>query len=128
MSGRSPIEKMRFKPGMSVALLQAPPEVVATLGLPDETATTDDVAVADFILVFVTTQAEAEEAVTMLAPHVGEKTLAWVAYPKGSKAAGHDVNRDTVWRFAEGVGLTLVANVALDEKWSGLRLRKAGQR
>ena len=56
---------------------------------------------------------------------MGEKTVAWLAYPKGSKAAGYDLSRDTIWRFAQTIGLSLVAHVAIDETWSAVRFRPA---
>lgn len=80
---------------------------------------------AGFLLDFATTQAEAEVRFVALEPFVGEKTVAWLGYPKGSKAAGHDLSRDTIWRFAQTIGLTLVANVAIDETWSAVRFKAA---
>lgn len=58
-------------------------------------------------------------------PSIGAVTLAWLAYPEGAKSAGLDVSRDTLWRFAQTIGLTLVANIAIDEKWSAVRIRPA---
>lgn len=78
---------------------------------------------AAFILDFASTQAGAKTRITAFAPQIGEKTVTRVAYPKGSKAAGYDVNRDTLAAFARTVGLVAVANVAIDEIWSALRLR-----
>lgn len=123
MTGKAPAEKMRYKPGLSLMLLRAPENMRAMLGFPADVTVTDDPRAASFILAFAGTQAEAEEALTELAPHVEETTLAWLAYPKGSKAAGHDVNRDTIWAFAQTMGLTAVASIAVDDTWSALRLR-----
>jgi len=122
---KTPAEKMRMAPGMSVALLHAPDAVESLLGMPGDVARVEDPAAADFLLVFASTQAEAEERLSALAPGISPKTIAWLAYPKGSKAAGHDMSRDTVWRFAETIGLRLVSNVAIDETWSALRMRPA---
>ena len=36
---------------------------------------------------------------------VGPQTVAWLAYPKGSRVAGYDLNRDTIAAFARTVGL-----------------------
>ena len=101
------------------------------LGVPDDVDVVDDPAAAGpagagFLLDFATTQAEAEARLRALAPFIGEKTVAWLAYPKGSKAAGRDLNRDTIWAFARTIGLTLVTNIAVDETWSALRVRRAG--
>jgi hypothetical protein len=122
---KNPAAKMRMTSGMSVALLHAPDDSESLLGIPEDVTRVEDPAAADFVLVFARTQAEAEERLTALAPDVGPRTVAWLAYPKGSRAAGHDMSRDTVWRFAETVGLRLVSNVAIDETWSALRMRPA---
>lgn len=50
-------------------------------------------------------------------------TLAWLAHPKGSKAAGHDLNRDTIWSYGKTIGLGFVANIAIDATWSAMRMR-----
>jgi len=128
MAMRTPAEKMRCKPGLSVALLHAPEGMREALGFPENVTLTDDPGAAAFILAFATTQAEAEATLTDLAPLVRDATLTWVAYPKGSRAGGRDLSRDTVWRFAPSVGLTLVANVAIDETWSALRLKPDAER
>ena len=107
------------------ALLHTPRDLRERLGVPDGVALVDDPADADLILDVATTQAEAEAALTRLTPHISSATLAWLAYPKGSRAAGHDLSRDTVWRFARTVSLTLVANVSIDGTWSALRIRPA---
>ena len=125
MPDKSPAAKMRLRPNMTAALLHMPTDLRDRLGIPDGVVFVDDPADAGFVLDVVTTQAEAEATLTRLAPHVSSATLAWLAYPKGSKAAGHDLSRDTVWRSARTVSLTLVANVSIDETWSALRMRPA---
>jgi hypothetical protein len=125
MAEKTAAEKMRLKPGMTAAVLHAPLDVTGRLGVPDGVTVVDDPAAAEFVLVFAETQAEAEKRLRALAPYVGEGTLVWLAYPKGSTAAGRDLSRDTLWAFARTLGLDLVANVAVDEKWSALRLRRA---
>jgi len=125
---KTPAGKMRLKPGMAAALLHVPAELRGRLA--DGVTVVDDLAKAGpadagFLLDFATTQAEAEERLVALAPFVGEKTVVWIAYPKGAKAAGRDVSRDTIWRFAQTIGLTLVANVAIDGTWSALRVKRA---
>ncbi|GAB4254245.1 MAG: hypothetical protein Kow00129_15270 [Thermoleophilia bacterium] len=114
---------MRVKSGMAVVVLHPPDEVEEKLGMPSDVRLIDDPGQADFVLDFATSQAEAEERLSALAPHLNERTVAWLGYPKGSKAAGYDLSRDTVWKFARTVGLELVANVAIDEKWSALRFK-----
>lgn len=121
MADKSPAEKLKLKPGMSATILHAPADVA--LGVPEAVTLVDDPAAADFVLEFAATQAEAEERMTALAPAIGEKTVFWVAYPKGSKAKGLDISRDTVAGFARTVGLVVNANFSIDEVWSAVRAR-----
>ncbi len=123
MADKSPAEKMRLQPGMTAALLHVPPELKDRLGIPEGVAISSTAAGADFILEVASTQAEAEARLEELRPSIGDKTIAWLAYPKGSKAAGLDISRDTVFGYVPTLGLTLVANVSIDEKWSALRAR-----
>ena len=123
MSEKGPLQKMKLKSGMRAALLHVPEQLADKLGDREDAVSAQDPTEADFILDFAATQAEAEARLRAWASSVDDRTVAWMAYPKGSKAAGHDVNRDTLWRFAGTLGLVLVANVAVDDTWSAVRLR-----
>ena len=122
-SEKSPAEKLRLKPGMTACLLHLPDGLEAALGIPEDVTLTGVPAEADFVLDYAATQADAEERLTALAPAIAEKTVTWMVYPKGSKAAGYDISRDTIWAFARTVGLVLNANVAIDDKLSAVRMR-----
>jgi hypothetical protein len=123
MPEKTAAEKLRLRPGMSAALMYLPDGMRSRLGIPADVTIVDDPSGADLLLVFASTQAEAEERLTALAPSVRGRTITWIAYPKGSKAAGHDVSRDTIAAFAPAVGLVAVASVSIDGTWSGLRVR-----
>jgi len=123
MTVKTTAEKLLLKPGMGAVILAAPADVVSRLGVPAGVTLGDDPAAAQFVLVFVETQAEAQARTAALSPAVGDATIAWIAYPKGSKAAGHDVNRDSIAGFVPSVGLVVCANVSIDETWSALRVR-----
>jgi hypothetical protein len=121
-------EKLRLKSGMTAAWIGLPVGMEARLGVPAGVTVVDDPADADFVLAFASDQAEAEERLRRLAPALRSETVAWIAYPKGAKAAGRDVSRDTIWTFAQTIDLDLVANVSLDETWSALRVKRAKPR
>lgn len=120
MTDRTIAEKLKFKPDMTAAVLHAP--AVVDLGVPADALVTDP-ADARFIVDFATTQAEAEERIAALASSVSEGDIVWLGYPKGSKAAGRDLNRDTVAATARASGLVVNANFAIDATWSALRVR-----
>ena len=113
-------EKLKYKPGMLAALLHVPPGVA--IGVPEDIRVPGP-AGADFIIDFAVTQAEAEDRLKALAGTAGEKVVAWIGYPKGSRAAGFDLSRDTIAAAARAHGLVVNANFAIDETWSAVRVR-----
>jgi hypothetical protein len=116
--------KAHVKPGTTIAVLNPVPGVVESLGLPEGVTFTGP-AEAQLVFLFVNTCAELEarmpSAVTALAP----KAAIWVFYRKGSKAAGLDMNRDSIWAIAEKMDLRPLGLVGIDETWSAFRLRPA---
>lgn len=82
---------------------------------------------ADLIQIFVTDMESLKERLSLVRDNVKEGGLIWITYPKGTsklaKELGADVNRDTIWRYAEGLGYRAVAMASIDDTWSVLRLR-----
>jgi len=124
MTDKTVAQKAHVKPGATIAVLNQVPGVVESLGLPDGVAFVDP-AVAQLVFLFVTSRAELEArmppAVTALAPGAA----IWVFYRKGSKAAGLDMSRDSVWAIAEKMNLRPLGLVGIDDTWSAFRLRAA---
>ena len=79
------------------------------------------------VLLFINNLAEvsrlAPEAIRLVLPD----GLLWIAYPKGSSRIKTDVNRDILWQTLEPTGWRPVRQIALDEIWSAMRFRPAGQ-
>lgn len=120
MPDRTIAEKLKYTPGMKAALIHPPSGV--DLGVP-RSALVANPAEADFVVLFAETQPQAEAEATTLAASIQPDTVAWIGYPKGAKAAGLDISRDTVANFVRTVGLVVNANFSIDEKWSALRVR-----
>ena len=55
---------------------------------------------------------------------LADKAVVWVFFRKGSKAAGLDMNRDTVWSVAERLDLRPIGLISVDEAWSVFRFRQ----
>lgn len=124
MADKTPAEKLFLKPGMCAAILDLPESIpLASLGMPDDVTLAVSPARADFVLEFASTQAEAERRIRDLAPDISATSVAWIAYPKGSKTAGLDVSRDTIADFVRTIGLVAIANFSIDATWSALRIR-----
>jgi hypothetical protein len=49
----------------------------------------------------------------------------WIFFRKGSKAAGLDMNRNSIWAIAERLDMRPIGIVSIDDDWSAFRLRPA---
>lgn len=77
----------------------------------------------DLIQVFVSSRSELESQLRTVKPSLKPQGLLWVTYPKGTSKMKVDINRDIIREYAETVGLKTVAQIAIDETWSALRLK-----
>ncbi len=122
MSDKTVAEKARVKPGVRVALINPSRPVVDSLGLPAD-ATFVGPDAADIVLLFANAKAELEEQLPKAIAALKPGASVWVFFKKGARAAGYDMNRDTVWGLAEPMGLRPLGLLSVDETWSVFRLR-----
>lgn len=124
MTEKTVAEKARVKPGTSIAVLNRVDGVVESLGLP-EGVTFVEPAEAQLVFLFVSTNAELEAQMPPAVARLAPGASIWVFYRKGSKAAGFDMNRDSIWAIAEKLGMRPLGLVGVDSTWSAFRLRPA---
>jgi hypothetical protein len=118
--------KLGFKPGHRAVILGVQPGVLEQLEpLPEAAslATRAGRTRADLVLVFVADSTALARALPGALAAVKDGGVLWVAYPKGGKKAGTDLNRDILWRELGEHGLTGVTLVAVDDTWSAMRVR-----
>jgi hypothetical protein len=117
-------EKARVKPGATIAVLNRAPGIIESLGLPADVVFVDPPD-AQLVFLFVNTRDELEvrmpEAVAALAP----TAVIWIFFRKGSRAAGLDMNRNSIWSVAERLDMRPIGIVSVDDTWSAFRLRPA---
>ena len=124
MSEKSVAEKARVKPTTAIAVLNGVPGVVESLGLP-EGVTFVEPGEAQLVFLFVTTRAELEAQMPPAVAGLAPGAAIWVFFRKGSKSAGLDMNRDSVWAIAEKLDMRPLGIVGVDETWAAFRLRLA---
>jgi hypothetical protein len=124
VSEKTVAEKARIKADATIAVLNRVPGIVESLGLPEGVAFVDP-ARAQLVFLFVRTRAELEAQMPPAVAGLAPNAAIWVFYRKGSKAAGLDMNRDSVWAVAEGLGMRPLGIVGVDDIWSAFRLRPA---
>jgi hypothetical protein len=121
---KSVAQKAHVKPGTTIAVLNPVPGVVESLGLP-ETVEFVEARQAQLVFLFTSTRADLETQMPSAVAQLGPDSAIWVFFQKGSKAAGLDMNRDSVWAVAERLGLRPLGIVGVDETWAVFRLRPA---
>ena len=125
MAEKTVAQKARVKPGTTIAVLNGVAGVVESLGLPEDVTfvVPDD---AQLVFLFVTSRTELETQMPPAVAALAPDAAIWVFYRKGSKAAGLDMSRDSVWAIAETLGMRPLGLVSIDDTWSAFRLRRAG--
>jgi hypothetical protein len=79
----------------------------------------------DQILLLVNDKFELDTQFLKVIHRLPENALFWIAYPKKSGSIASDLARDTKsWQIVFDSGYAIVTSIAIDDTWSGLRVRK----
>ena len=118
-------QKLMLKPGHRLAIPNAPAGVLDAMGdLPaGATQVAPTAKTVDAALIFVSTFAEFEAAITKWKPRLAPAGMLWLAYPKGPAGKAAGIHRDIIRETSQAHGLDTVALFALDDTWSAIRLK-----
>jgi hypothetical protein len=116
--------KLQLKADRTLAVLNAKPALDRAIGVPERRAPP---AKADVIVLFVANRAELEAKLPNLLQKLRASSILWVAYPKLTSALAADLNRDVIRGCAPLFGLDTVSQIAIDDDWSALRLKRKDQ-
>jgi hypothetical protein len=116
------LKKLNHKEGTPIFLLNAPYHLAAEFG-PAETTLPDEGA--SFVVGFAIRADELNQLADLFATRTeGDATL-WVCYPKqSSKRYKCEFDRDHGWDQFGAHNFEPVRQVAIDEDWSALRVRR----
>lgn len=124
MAVKTVAQKAHVKPGTTIAVINRVPGIVESLGLPKGVAFVKP-AKAQLVFLFVRTRAELKALMPPAVAGLGPESAIWVFFRKGSRTAGFDMNRDTVWAVAETLDMRPLGLVSVNDTWSAFRLRRA---
>lgn len=126
MSDKSIAQRMFIKPGFKMAILNAPPGYIETIGeIPEDVKIlTTLVSSVDIIQLFIKSRSELEKNFKQLKQALKDDGSLWISYPKGTSKVETDINRDIIWKIGEGLGLKPVAMISIDPVWAAFRLKK----
>jgi hypothetical protein len=117
------LKKLQLKPGLSGAVINAPDGYLERIG-PLANKLRPNL---DFVQLFVRDKAQLERLAPAVVESVKPDGLLWIAYLKGGKKAGTDLNRDLLWAAMSPLGVAGVTLIALDDAWSAMRFRPANK-
>jgi hypothetical protein len=121
--------KLGLNPGMRALILASPPGYLKMLmsqadGL---TASSRARGTYSFVQVFATRLSDLHQVTQRLSKHAAPNALVWISYPKKTSRIDSGLSRDIIREAMSGTGWRAVSIIAIDEVWSALRFRPAGQ-
>lgn len=125
MSSSPVARKLQLKPASHAAVINAPEGFLELLHpLPEGAEVSATLTPGrDLVQVFVESLSSVEKDIPRAVKALKPGGLLWVAYPKGGKKAGTDLNRDILWEAMKKYDLQGVSLVAIDERWSSMRFK-----
>jgi hypothetical protein len=124
-SGTPLPQKLGIKPGMSIAVLKAPPDIEAILGdLPSGVTVSHRLTGhRDIVLIFITRQVDLASRLPGLINAIAPNGMIWVAWPKRASKIQTDMTEDVIREIVlPASALVDVKVCAIDQSWSGLKL------
>ena len=122
------LEKLNYKGNNRIAVLNADENFMTELS-GDLTYVIIDREVDprfpyQFIMIFVTTQAEVETFTSVALHNLLCDGVLWFCYPKKTSKKYHSaIDRDHGWKALNDAGFHGIRLVAIDDDWSALRFR-----
>lgn len=125
MSEKSIAEKLQFKAGRKILLVNPPSDIDTLLGsIPSGAIFLPEAKPPiDIILTFVRNRQELEAHLSKLRSLLDSKGMLWVVYYKGTARVKTDIHRDSINAYAQTLGMQGVAMISIDQDWSALRLK-----
>jgi hypothetical protein len=120
------VQKLRIQDGSRIAAVNAPPDFLTALGELPPGASVDESLDGAFDVVhgFYTKKADLEAELSGLKAAMKDKSILWIAYPKGTAKRETDLNRDILREFLLQKGLQAVSLVSINGVWSAMRFKR----
>ena len=123
MSDKPVVERLQVKGDRTLAVVGAPGELDRKIGAKKARS---DIADADVVLLFAENRARLDLALPAALKKARKDSIFWLAYPKLASKLACDLSRDIIHALAPKYGLDTVSQIAIDDDWSALRLKRIG--
>ena len=117
MSEKPLLQRLQLKPGRRLAAMHMPADRQALFAGAPMAA----IGEAEVALAFADTRKDMAERLEALRDRARSDAILWLAYAKKTSPRAGEIHRDIIHNFALTAGLDAVAQIALDEDYSGHR-------
>jgi hypothetical protein len=121
MSDKTVAERLQVKGDRRLAVIGASAALEKAVGARKARG---DTASADVVLFFAADRATLDKSLPKLLKTMSPTAIFWIAYPKLSSKLAADLSRDVIVGLAPRHKLDTVSQIAIDEDWSALRLKR----
>ena len=121
MSDKPVAERLQVKGDRRLAVIGASAALKKTISAGKARG---DAAKADVVLLFAADRKSLDRGLPKLLKTMSPEAIFWIAYPKLSSRLAADLSRDIIHALAPGYGLDTVSQIAIDDDWSALRLKR----
>jgi hypothetical protein len=112
--------KMGLADGLRAIFIDAPDEAVDAIELPNLVLAKRLNGLFDYIHLFVKTEKEFTKQFPRLKPHLAEKGMLWVSWPKGKQLNG-DLTIKNVIKNGYDFGLVESTTLSINSTWSAIK-------
>ena len=121
MSDKPIAERLQVKGERRLAVAGAAAAVDDKIGVKTQRC---DIFEADVILLFAADRGQLDSTLPGMLEKAPKDAIIWIAYPKlASKLAG-DLSRNLIHALAAQSGLDTVSQIAIDDDWSAMRVKR----
>ena len=121
MSDKPVAERLQVKGDRRLAVIGASAGLEKVVGAGKARA---DAGNADVVLLFAPNRASLDKGLPKLLKTMSPSAILWIGYPKLSSSLAADLSRDVIHALAPAYGLDTVSQIAIDDDWSALRLKR----
>jgi len=122
MSESSLAKKMKLKPGLKAAVINAPEKYLKELKRDSEISQSLG-GKFDWIQIFVRNRKELDSLAPKSAKALKPDSILWLSFPKGTSKIQTDLTRDKGWESLQTLNLKWVNLVSVNDTWSAFALR-----
>lgn len=117
------LKKLRVKPAVPLLILNLPSNCKSLFSDGEYKTTRPRSGTIDQLIFFAKDAATLEDTFVPLVAQLSDDPLVWVLYPKKSGSISSNLSMTEGWKPVFAAGLTGVASAAINDDWSGFRMR-----